>query len=125
MVARSVCTILLLLLTSIGSVPGQSSKRCVSYNSSVAQQDVTSDKPRLLLQGGFAPVRRAEDSSIEKQFGFMYEDFGCVRPADDSCLREYSQVVFTYLDKKYGIAWRTRVRKDVLFLTVFPNPSNQ
>ncbi|WP_461056280.1 FEKKY domain-containing protein [Spirosoma arcticum] len=120
MVTQLASSILLLLLTSIGGMPGQSLKRCASYNPSVAQQDIASSKPRLLLQGGIAPVRRAEDSSIEKQFGFVYEDFGCVKPADDSCLQEYSQVVFTYLDKKYGTAWRAKVRKDVLFLTVFP-----
>lgn len=123
MVTQSTCNLLLLLLTSISidGVSGENLKRCVAYNSSVAQKDITSSKPRLLLQGGIAPVRRIGDSAIEKQFGFVYEDFGCVKPADERCLQEYSQVVFTYLDKKYGRAWRTKVRKDVLFLTVAPS----
>jgi hypothetical protein len=76
--------------------------------------------PKLLLPGGIAPLKRAADSSIEKQFGFLYQDFGCVRLVDDRCLREYSRVVFTYLDKKYGKDWRARVRKDVLFLSTLP-----
>lgn len=121
MVTQLTCTILLLLLTSIGGVSGQNLKRCASYNSSVAQHDITSSKPRLLLQGGIATLRRVEDSSIEKKFGFVYEDFGCVKPADERCLQEYSQIIFTYLDKKYGTAWRAKVRKDVLFLTVSPH----
>jgi hypothetical protein len=117
MVTKLVLISLVLFVAAVRPVTGQPAKPCSGYNESVAQQDIADGKPRLLLQGGMAPVRRAGDAAVEKQFNVAYHDFGCVRPAEDRCLKEYSQVVFAYLDKKYGKAWRTQVRKDVLYLT--------
>lgn len=120
MVSKLTSTFLLLLCTTLGSAPGQGVKPCPSYNQLTAQRDLEKGTPKLFLPGGIAPLRRAEDPSIEKRFGFSYHDFGCVRLVDDRCLLAYSRVVFSYLDKKYGKAWRAGVRKDVLFLTAHP-----
>lgn len=117
MVTKLVLMSLVFFMAAARPVTGQPVKPCSGYNELVAQQDIADGKPKLLLQGGIAPVRRAGDAAVEKQFNVLYHDFGCVRPADDRCLKAYSQVVFAYLDKKYGKSWRTQVRKDVLHLT--------
>lgn len=120
MMAKRIFNVLLLFFTTPGVALGQGAKSCSAYNELVAQRDLASGRPKLFLLGGIAPLKRTIDSSIEIQFGFSYHDLGCVRPVDDRCLREYSRVVFTYLDRKYGKEWRTKVRQEVLFLT---NPS--
>ncbi|GAB2551699.1 FEKKY domain-containing protein [Spirosoma aerophilum] len=117
MVTKSTFVSLVLLLTTGWGAFGQEAKQCSGYNAQAAERDIADGKPKLLLQGGIVSVIRAGDAAIEKQFSIAYADFGCVRPAEDRCLRAYSEVVFAYLDKKYGKAWRTQVRKDVLFLT--------
>jgi hypothetical protein len=121
MTTKLTSTVLLWLCTTLGGALGQRLKPCPDYNQLIAQRDLTDGRPKLFLLGGIAPLKRAADSSIEKQFSFLYQDLGCVRPVDDRCLREYSLVVFAYLDKKYGKDWRAKVRKDVLFLTTIPN----
>lgn len=117
MATKLTFTVLFLLCSTLEHVFAQPSKPCPSYNRLMAQRDIAKGRPKLFLLGGIAALKRAEDSSVEKQFGFSYKDFGCVRPVDDRCMREYSREVFTYLDRKYGEKWRSGVRKDVLFLT--------
>ena len=124
MTTSPITTLLLLLATTVGSVAGQEGQRpkpCSAFNAQTAQQDLAKGKPKLFLFGGIAPLRRAGDVAVEHQFGFVYHDFGCVRPADDQCLAAYSRVVFAYLTKKYGNRWQTHVRPDVLFLHPHPN----
>lgn len=123
MMTNRILILVVVLGTSVGSVVGpvgQRQKPCPAFNASTAQQDLIKGQPKLLLYGGIAPLRRAGDSVVEKQFGFLYQDLGCVRLVDDQCLRAYSQVVFAALDKKYGHRWRARVRQDVLFLRPLP-----
>jgi hypothetical protein len=124
MTTPPITTLLLLLATTVGSVVGkggQLPKPCPAFNAQTAQQDLAKGKPKLFLLGGIAPLRRAGDAAVEHQFGFVYHDFGCVRPTDDRCLAAYSQVVFAYLNKKYGSRWQTHVRHDVLFLHTRPD----
>lgn len=121
MATKLTFTVLFLLCSMLEHVLAQPSKPCPSYNQLMAQRDIAKGRPRLFLSGGIAALKQAEDSSVEKQFGFLYKDFGCVRPpVNDRCMREYSREVFTYLDRKYGEKWRTTVRKDVLFLASLP-----
>lgn len=116
--------LVVVLGTSVGSVVsqvGQRQKPCSAFNAQTAQQDLAKGKPKLFLLGGIAPIRRAGDAAVEHQFGFVYHDFGCVRPADDRCLAAYSRAVFAYLTKKYGNRWQTHVRPGVLFLHPHPD----
>jgi len=117
---RKLTTIVFLWLGTLQTVCSQPVKPCPAFNKLTAQRDLAKGTPKLFLLGGIAPLRRASDSSVEKQFGFIYQDLGCVRPVDDRCLREYSRVVFAYLDKQYGTYWRESVRKEVLFLPISP-----
>lgn len=113
-------TLVFLSLCLLQGLRSQPRQPCPAFTRLTAQGDLAKGKPKLFLPGGIAPLRRANDSIIENQFGFSYQDLGCVRPVDDRCLREYSQVVFAYLDKLHGKQWRAYVRKEVLFLPLSP-----
>jgi hypothetical protein len=81
-----------------------------------ANADIVHGHPKLLLVGSIAPICNSkQDSLFEKIYGLSYWDFGCQPPAD-ACIKTYNSRIFSYLDKKYGDAWRKEVRKDVCFL---------
>lgn len=98
----------------------QTKDTCLFINSVKAQEAVNKNKPTIFLWSGDVPIRYYRDSLVEAQFGFKYEDFGCIKPDSDSCLRAYSKVIFANLDKKFGKVWRRKVRGDVLFLKSIP-----
>ena len=117
---RKLTTVVFLSLCMLPGLRSQPLQPCPGFNQLTAQRDLANGTPKLFLPGGIAPLRRASDGPIEKRFGFMYQDLGCVRPVNDRCLGAYSRVVFAYLDKQYGKQWRQRVRKEVLFLPASP-----
>ncbi len=94
----------------------QTIEPCFLINSARGQEAVDKNKLTIFLWSGEVPIRYHRDSLVETQFGFKYEEFGCVKPDSDSCLRAYSEVIFANLDKRFGKGWRRKVRGDVLFL---------
>jgi len=81
-----------------------------------AQADIAHNCPRLLIVGSIAPVGNTpSDNFFEKDYGVTYYDFGDIVPAD-ACIRMYNETVFSYLDSKFGQAWRGSVRKDVCYI---------
>ncbi|PHK31855.1 hypothetical protein VF13_39070 [Nostoc linckia z16] len=113
---RSALAISLILFLNTCWTLGQGTNLCLFYDPLKAQQNIRDGKPKLFLETGIAPIRYTNDSTVEKQFGFVYEDLGDLKSESDSCLIVYSRVVFSYLDRRYGREWRRRCRKDVLFL---------
>jgi hypothetical protein len=79
----------------------------------LAATDIRQGKPRLLLQGGIAPVVHASDSIFENKYGLRYEDAGCTGPAP-ALSAAYDTTVFRWLENSYGRQWQQDVRKDVL-----------
>ncbi len=88
---------------------------CV-INELEANRDIEVGKPRLLIQGGIAPVIFWGQEVHEKKYGFKYEDFGCVSPGSE-CMVDYNFQVFKYLDEKFGESWREEIRSDVMGLS--------
>ncbi|MBI9060633.1 MAG: carboxypeptidase regulatory-like domain-containing protein [Marinilabiliaceae bacterium] len=84
-------------------------------NEEKAKQDLTENKPRLLISGGITPIVYSKQYAFEKKYGVKYFDFGCSAPATE-CILSYNQYVFEYLDTKYGKKWRQEVRNDVVGL---------
>ncbi|PVY36083.1 FEKKY domain-containing protein [Pontibacter virosus] len=84
-----------------------------SINEDIAQRDIKKNKPRLLIVGGIAPVVYVHQEKFEKKYDVKYHDFGCVAP-NEKCIEQYNQVVFKFLDSRYGKKWRKEVRKDVV-----------
>lgn len=86
-----------------------------SVNQDIAQSDIRNQRQRLLLVGGIAPVVCIYQNRFEKKYKVKYHDFGCIAP-NHECITKYNQIIFKYLDKKYGKKWRKEVRKDVIGL---------
>ncbi|WP_162912068.1 carboxypeptidase-like regulatory domain-containing protein [Pontibacter actiniarum] len=86
-----------------------------SYDRRVAEADIVSGEPKLLLVGSIAPVVHKNQYRFERKYKVQYLDFGDTPPAYE-CIEEYNKVIFNYLDKKYGDKWRKEVRPDVIFL---------
>lgn len=81
----------------------------------IAYRDLEANTPQLLLKGGIAPIRYGNEEQFENRFSVKYNDFGDTGPVDE-CVLQYNQVIFKYLDTKYGRRWRRSVRKDVIGL---------
>ena len=84
-------------------------------NQDIAEMDIKNQKQRLLLVGGIAPVVYIHQNRFERKYNVVYDDFGCLAP-NHECIVKYNQVIFKYLDGKYGKKWRKEVRKDVIGL---------
>lgn len=89
---------------------------CDHYDAKVAYNDILIGKPRLLLQGGIAPVLYRNQPIFEQKYNVGYYDFGCIRSDAEDCIISYNKVIFSYLDSTYGKKWRKEVRKDVIGL---------
>lgn len=83
------------------------------YTAKGAKQDLRNGKPLILFPGGI--VGRDFSSKADQEFQSRYQvqfvSQGCIRfPGED--LAAYNEVIFQYLDKKYGIGWRNELGSD-------------
>jgi len=86
-----------------------------SFGSAKARTDIKAGKPMLLLSGGIAPVFSPREDNFEKKYTVKYHDFGDT-PQSIKCSTAYNNVVFGFLDKKFGKSWRRDARADVIGL---------
>ncbi|SFA54091.1 hypothetical protein SAMN04488511_11312 [Pedobacter suwonensis] len=77
-----------------------------------ANADIKKGKPKFLIQGGIVSTRIKGQELFEQKYGVVYQDLGCVGPSAIR-IEDYNKVVASFMDKKYGKAWRKEVRKDV------------
>ena len=79
----------------------------------VAEKDIESDNIRLLIIGGIVPKANTyQDNEFQKKYSLTYFDYGDTPPLFD-CVRKYNENIFEFLDSKFGIEWRAKVRRDV------------
>jgi hypothetical protein len=103
------------------SIPRQSENVLIvnvsscSFGSAKAQKDIKAGKPMLLLSGGLAPVSSPKEDNFEKRYTVKYHDFGDA-PQNIKCSAAYNNIVFAFLDKKFGKSWRRDARADVIGL---------
>ena len=63
---------------------------------------------------GEAPmILSKEDRLFEKQFETGYYIIGCLLPFSRETMIDHNKAVAELLDKKYGTAWRKKLRTDV------------
>jgi hypothetical protein len=90
---------------------------CQEYNSEKALKDIKENNAMLLLQNVFSSMTVLTGNEVQdfkREFGIIYYDFGNDVTVPQECLRLYNQTIFSSLDKKFGDAWRKKVRKDVV-----------
>ena len=88
----------------------------IGANAEGAKYNIAKDRLYLYLPGGIGGTERLEtDSIFESNYKVYYLRYGCLKLGDDN-YSEYNQVMFQYLDNKYGEIWRSEVRKDVIGL---------
>ena len=84
-------------------------------NKQVAETDLKNGRPKLILIGGIAPVIDFGDDKFANKYGISFYDYGCTPPPIE-CVYQYNNVIFEYLDNKFGENWREEVREDVIGL---------
>jgi hypothetical protein len=90
---------------------------CPEYNSEKALNDINENNAKLMLQSVFSSMTMLtakEVQDFKREFGITYHDFDNDVTIPQECLRLYNQTIFNSLDKKFGGAWRKKVRKDVV-----------
>jgi hypothetical protein len=86
------------------------------YTKSAALSDIKAETIFLLLPGGFVGTKiNAIDTLFENKYNLKYISRGYTRLPNDN-ETEYNTTIFSYLDKKYGKAWRKEVRQDIIGL---------
>ena len=86
-----------------------------NYSAETAKDDIARNQTKILLSGGVAPTVYPNQKEFEIKFNLTYFELGCLYEPH-TCLEEYNQEVFRYLDEKYGKEWRDLVRQDVIGL---------
>ena len=86
-----------------------------NYSAETALDDIARNQTNIILSGGVAATVYPNQKEFEKKFNVTYFELGCLH-VPHTCLEEYNQEVFRYLDEQYGQAWRDLVRPDVIGL---------
>lgn len=89
---------------------GISMKARCDLDSASAVRDLAAGRPRIVLQGGIAPVITPWDARMQARFGFTYLELGDELRAPTECYSQYNRAVFRFLDGRFGPAWRDSVR---------------
>lgn len=87
------------------------------YNEKGAETDIKEGDPRILFPGGFGgmPDFSSEvDREFQKKYRVEFFSQGCLRSGEYEDEEGYNQVIFDYLDKKYGKAWRYELRDNAI-----------
>jgi hypothetical protein len=111
--------LILILLATLGFGIKANSKMVLMSDSTkinsvkLAKDDIKKGYVNFLIHGGIAPKYFKNQNVFEEKYKVKYRDFGCVMPANVS-ITDYNNVVAQYLDKKFGLKWRSEVRKDIV-----------
>lgn len=82
-------------------------------DSALAEYDLAHGLVRFFCGGGYAPMAsRSSDKIFEQKYSVKYHMLDCMMPVQNGLIT-YDQRVASYLDAKYGTAWRQTVRPDV------------
>ncbi|MDF3026537.1 MAG: hypothetical protein K0S23_844 [Fluviicola sp.] len=87
------------------------------YNEEGAKADIKKGDPRILFPGGFGGMpdfSSKADREFQEKYRVEFFSQGCLRSGEHEDEAGYNQVIFDYLDKKYGMAWRYELREDAI-----------
>ena len=77
----------------------------------LAEIDIKNKTIFLFLQSGAAPILYFGDKTFEEKYNIKFYEQGCI---GSNCAKEYNEIIFDYLFKKYGKKWTKQIRKDVI-----------
>ncbi|WNH10818.1 hypothetical protein [Thalassobellus suaedae] len=80
-----------------------------------ALNDIEKGNICILMSGGIAPIHYKSDGQFSKKYKVNFVEFGCEGVGNDA-LSVYNNVVFDFLDKKFGVKWRKEIRSDIIGL---------
>ena len=90
---------------------------CFSQNlqDSLAKHYVAdTSKPLLYCGSGLETlVYSKADKSFEKQYNVKYDIVGCVQIYFVEVMSFHNKAIAQFLDRKYGLSWRNKLRSDV------------
>ncbi len=76
------------------------------------QIDLDNNMPRLFI--GCTLFVYPNDPTFESKYGVLYVETGCVVTVKCSDMEKYNQLIFNYLDTKFGNTWREKVNPEVI-----------
>lgn len=79
----------------------------------LANQQIASGTPFLLIQSGISPIVYTTDKKFEDKYKVFYYESGCAGPTEKFAV-EYNETIFKHLTDKYGKKWKREIRKDVI-----------
>jgi len=84
-------------------------------NQELAKNDIHNNNIRIITPGGFAPPSFIGDADFELKYNITFWTIGDNSSyISNKCILEYNNLVFKFIDTKYGESWRTEIRPDVL-----------
>lgn len=85
------------------------------YNSKGARQDLKDGKPAILFPEGCFMFDSEKDVEFQRKYHVEFFAPGFFHMIGQNKNKKgYNQVIFAYLDKKYGTAWRYELRADAI-----------
>ncbi|AEA45830.1 hypothetical protein [Fluviicola taffensis] len=84
-------------------------------NANGAKKDLKNEKTIIWFSGGFVgcDFNSKADQEFQNKYHVQFISPGCCRFGDEDP-EAYNEVVFEYLDKKYGKGWRDELRIDAI-----------
>ena len=85
------------------------------YNAKGARQDLKDNRPRILFPEENFTFDSEKDLEFQRKYHVVFFSPGSFDMLGQNKNKKgYNQVIFAYLDKKYGTAWRHELRADAI-----------
>lgn len=78
------------------------------------KQDLQKNKFYLYIMSGLVPAHNKYEEVFQKKYHINYNKMGCAITENLNECEKYNKLVFGYLDKKHGTAWRKMVLEQTL-----------
>lgn len=78
------------------------------------KQDLQKNHFDLYVMSGLVPAHNKYEEAFQKKYNVNYNKMGCVVSEDLNECEKYNKLVFAYLDKIHGTAWRKMVLEQTL-----------
>ena len=87
------------------------------YNKEGAKAAIKAGKPFILFPGGPGGIpdfKSQKDKEFQKKYHVKFFSQGCTHLGENENEAGYNQVIFEYLDQKYGDEWRLELPNDAI-----------